>query len=240
MEKLTLHQADSNKMLILLHGLMGSKDAPYRVKFAEKMNNLGYNVLRFNFAKGGRKNINHPDIFTSQLSELGQICSSYSSFDIGLMGACSGGNVSLIYASRNRVKCLFTLAPFSIPLDYQPREVVQMDYISPEAINNIASERKRGRILKKIGLFLPPAAVQDFLKYDMCGAVSKIPEEVNTCFTVGDKDPLVSPALTIPLYEAKKGLKEFHEISSRSHGYINPSEANKVNELAHSFFRENL
>ncbi|RME53379.1 hypothetical protein D6783_02355, partial [Candidatus Woesearchaeota archaeon] len=90
MEELTFHQAESDKLVILLHGLLGSKDAPYRVAFAERMNNLGYNVLRFNFSKGGGKNIDHPDIFTSQLNELEQICSSYSDFDIGLMGACTG------------------------------------------------------------------------------------------------------------------------------------------------------
>lgn len=247
MEKSTLLRADSDKLLILLHGLMGSSDAPYRVEFAERMNSLGYNVLRFNFSKGSGKNIHHPDIFTSQLDELEQICSSYPDFNVGLMGACTGGNVALVYASRKRVKCVFALAPFSIPLDYQPREEVKMDYISPEAIseryknrakaiNLIVSEKKRGRIIRKIGLFLPPTAVQDFLKYDMCREVAQIPEETNVCFVIGDKDPLVSPILTIPLYQSKRGLKELHEIPSRSHEYINPSEANKVNELAQSFF----
>ncbi|MEM4325916.1 MAG: hypothetical protein QXU40_01285 [Candidatus Pacearchaeota archaeon] len=251
MEELNFHKANSNKLIILLHGLMGSKDAPYRVRFAEKMNSLGYNVLRFNFSKGSGKNIYHSDIFTSQLNELEEICSSYSDFDIGLMGACTGGNVALVYSSRNKVKCVFTLAPFSIPLDYQPQEEIRMNYIDPqyiseiyktqaESINKITSEKKRGRIIKKIGLFLPPAAVEDFLKYDICKAVEQIPYETKVCFVVGDKDPLVSVILTLPLYYAKKGLKELHKIPSRSHGYINPSEADKVNELAQSFFLSNL
>lgn len=251
MEKPVLHTAESDKLLILLHGLMGSRDAPYRVEFAERMNRLGYNVLRFNFSKGSGKDINHPDIFTSQLNELEEICSSYPDFKIGLMGACTGGNVALVHSSRNKVRCVFALAPFSIPLDYRPQEEVQMDYISPEiisrryrihaeAINRIVSEKKRERIIRRIGLFLPPTAIQDFLKYDICEAVRQIPEETNTCFVVGDKDPLVSPILTLPLYQAKRGLKELHQIPSRSHGYVNPSEANRVNELAQSFFTSNL
>jgi pimeloyl-ACP methyl ester carboxylesterase len=231
---------------------MWSKDAPYRVEFADYMNKLGYNVLRFDFDKGSWKNIDHPDLFSSQINQLQDICDWFDQFKIWIMGACTWANVALVHAARNEIKCVFALAPFSTPLDYKaPEEGQQLEYIDPKSIsaqykqqvnsiNNIASDKKRSRILKKIGLFVPPMAVEDFLRWNISKVVSEISEDINVCFVVWDQDPLISPELTKPLYELKKWLKELHVIKSRSHGYINPSEGRTVNNIAEKFFLENL
>ena len=254
----TLHYRTGNKgLIILLHGIMGEKDAPYRRQFANFLCDNGYNSLRFNFSVGSRGKLLTDDFMERQVEDTKKVVRyliQKGNSNLGLVGACSGANNALIVAANKefygRIKSVVTLAAFEVPTsinlnkiqvefhDYDDLERRYRDY--EERANFYLEDSKRSRLMKKIGFTISKEAVARFKNLNIRKIVESIPSILPILFIVGDKDPMVSIEMTTSLYEAKRGLKSLEVITSRSHGYINPEEASTVNKITYKWFLETI
>jgi pimeloyl-ACP methyl ester carboxylesterase len=112
---------NSKSCIISCHGMLASKDSPKYVLLSEKLSELGYTTVRFDFRGCGESD---GQIWNSHLSnrlaDLEAIVEHVrSEFDIdhfGLFGSSMGGYISYLKAAKDlRIKTMVTLAsPFSM------------------------------------------------------------------------------------------------------------------------------
>jgi len=248
------YSSRKNPAIILLHGAMGHKDAVYRVKFAEELNYHGYNVIRFNFSVASKGKEVTDNFFTKQVKDLENIIlhckENYSFENLAIMGACSGANLALLAGKDKQIKSIVALAPFEIPKDlvvesntlnihdYNDVDKTHEEYFND--VNKVLSDEKRLRMIRKIGIPISKEAILDFKSLNINVEVQKIPEKTPVLFIIGNKDPVINLEMVKPIYAQKRGVKELQIIPARSHGYINPKEAELVDNLAYSWFNKTI
>jgi predicted alpha/beta-fold hydrolase len=247
----SLHsRGEGSNLVILLHGLKGSKDGKHRRGFAEFMYDLGYSVLRFNFSVGSALDEREEfgRFLNTQVEELGRILSYVNSNlrpeRTGIMGGCTGGNVALLAASDERfegaIDSVVTLAPYDIPRDKMQFDKKVRFEVFSATVHDLLVETKRARGLQKVRLVYGLDSIRELFEVDMVYRVGKIPKDLPVRFIVGHKDPLVTREMVEPLFYAKSGIKDLCVIYSRSHGYANPREVRAVNGLASGWFNATL
>lgn len=121
--ELNYYDNNSNKSLIISHGLEGNNDRPYVIGMAKKFFQKGWNVIAWNY-RGCNGKVNHSiksyhSGFTQDLEEVIAFASKPKVETISLVGFSLGGNLTLKYLGRDykvntRIKSAVT---FSVPLD---------------------------------------------------------------------------------------------------------------------------
>lgn len=110
----TLHtgNADSNKIVVIGHGVTGNKDRPFVVALGEGLAAAGINALRFSFAGNGDSEGKFVDCtITKEVSDLGTVLDALTGKEICYIGHSMGGAVGVIRTSEDdRIKQLVSLA----------------------------------------------------------------------------------------------------------------------------------
>ncbi|MCX6814338.1 MAG: alpha/beta fold hydrolase [Candidatus Aenigmarchaeota archaeon] len=101
-----LHEADSDKVVILLHGFGGDKDEQgIFVRTAENLNKNGFSALRFDFAGSGESEGEFSEMsFSSGIEDLNsaiEFVKNKGYKKIGLVGQSFGGAVSILGYSKS-------------------------------------------------------------------------------------------------------------------------------------------
>ena len=226
-------------LIIQIPGFRGHRNAPGRVNFARKyLAANSFASLRFDFTD----NTSMPslrEVSGRHMEELKRVLecalANIKPASIALYGNCLAANLALEIAAdpmySSRIKAVIALSPFGIPHEF----AVESALLQKE----MQADRRRN-ILAKIGIDASPEFMAELVAANMAGNVAKIPETTPVLFLVGNHDPLTGPIAVRPLFEAKKGRKEYVEFPGRSHGYINPQESRIVDESALAFLKTSL
>ncbi len=121
--ELNYYEGDSDKTLILSHGLEGNTTRPYIIGMAKRFLLKGWNVIAWNY-RGCNGKVNNSiksyhSGFTEDLEEVIKYACTRRATTIALVGFSLGGNLTLRYLAggnkiNNRIKCAVA---FSVPLD---------------------------------------------------------------------------------------------------------------------------
>lgn len=119
---LTLHPASTAaaaaappSIVLIGHGVTGSKDRPWLEALADAVAEAGLTALRFSFAGNGASEGRFEDATLSkEVDDLGSIVDSVTSWGatrVGYVGHSMGGAIGVLRASRDaRIGCLVSLA----------------------------------------------------------------------------------------------------------------------------------
>lgn len=121
--ELNYYDHNSNRTLIISHGLEGNNERPYVIGMAKLFLLNGWNVIAWNY-RGCNGKVNNSiksyhSGFTEDLQEVIKYASRSKVTTISLVGFSLGGNLTLKYLGgesniNDRIKCAVV---FSIPLD---------------------------------------------------------------------------------------------------------------------------
>lgn len=121
--ELNYYDNNSNKTLIISHGLEGNNERPYVIGMAKLFLLNGWNVIAWNY-RGCNGKVNNSiksyhSGFTDDLEEIIKYASTSKVTTISLVGFSLGGNLTLKFLGgksklNNRIKCAVV---FSVPLD---------------------------------------------------------------------------------------------------------------------------
>lgn len=110
----TFHDADSDVVVVIGHGVTGNKDRPLVVALAEGLAAAGISALRFSFAGNGDSEGDFRDAHISkEVADLGAVMDSVEAVGktIYYAGHSMGGAVGVTRASSDaRIKALISLA----------------------------------------------------------------------------------------------------------------------------------
>ena len=104
-------RSDSNKLVILCHGLEGSSKAQYMRGMAKALSSYGFDVVALNFrgcsGEPNKKPSSYHSGLTSDLDDLlSYVRNSFSYSQIHLLGFSLGGNVILKYLGERGSKLI--------------------------------------------------------------------------------------------------------------------------------------
>lgn len=202
-----LHEATSDKILIICHGFRGSKEGGGRaVKLSNEVANMKIAVMRFDFTPLAS--------LTRQVEEVGAVV-DYCRQKLGiqniyLLGRSMGGSAALAYAAQQG--CIDGLCLWAAPWDL--RETFQLalreDYdklLQGQAVVIDAGEET---------ILLRPDFIRDFANYRLLSAVGKL-KKVPLLILHGDQDEVVPLKQAELMYQNAKHLKKLHVIEGGDH-----------------------
>ncbi len=110
----TFHEGnpESDKIVVIGHGVTGNKDRPFVVALAEGLAAAGFNALRFSFAGNGGSEGRFEDChITKEVADLKAVLDTLEGKTIAYVGHSMGGAVGVIAASEDkRISHLVSLA----------------------------------------------------------------------------------------------------------------------------------
>lgn len=240
-----LNVKDSNKAVILAHGMTVSKDDEgIFVKTEPKLNDLGFSTLRFDFRAHGKSSGDSVKDFTIS-GELTDLESTFKFLEgkgfqwFGLAGASFGGSISALYAGRNpeQINKLFLANPV---LDY---DKTFLNPITPWAMKTFFNFTDK---LNKFG-FIEEASrkfkmgkplMDEMSRYNPCKELNKYK---NPLFVAhGDRDDKVSLKHVRECFNnLDNKQKEFKLIKGSGHGFDEEPFETDVVEMIINFFNHN-
>jgi uncharacterized protein len=110
----TLHhgKTDSDKLVLIGHGVTGNKDRPFVVAMGEGLAKAGISAVRFSFSGNGLSGGKFTEsTISKEVDDLGAVIDAFEGKKICYVGHSMGGAVGVLRAARdNRIKALVTLA----------------------------------------------------------------------------------------------------------------------------------
>ena len=110
----TFHSAsrESDKVVVLGHGVTGNKDRPFVVALAEELAKAGISALRFSFSGNGASGGRFVEsTISKEVDDLGSVLNQVTAARIGYIGHSMGGAVGVLRAAKDsRLKFLVSLA----------------------------------------------------------------------------------------------------------------------------------
>ena len=102
----------TRQIVVLGHGVTGSKDRPFIMALAEGLAAAGRHVLRFSFAGNGTSGGRFVDsTISKEVEDLAAVLDALTDYEICYVGHSMGGAVGVLAAKRDeRVKLLVSLA----------------------------------------------------------------------------------------------------------------------------------
>jgi len=191
-----LHENKTDKIIIICHGMTGSKENNFIPLLSNNLFENGFSVLRFDFTGNGEsgKEINE-GTYSQEINDLGNAIDFLEKLNykkICVIGHSMGGTVSIIRTSIDkRINCLI---PIAAPV--HPGKESLFPHQQKEL-------EERGWILWWGHRKLKKSFFDDASKYDCTKYVKKI--NVPILILHGEKDG------TIPLQQAKDLYKNANE-----------------------------
>jgi alpha/beta superfamily hydrolase len=122
----TLHEAaeETNKIVVIGHGVTGNKDRPLVVALAQALAEHGIHALRFSFSGNGNSEGKFTDsCISKEIEDLGCVLDALVDFEITYAGHSMGGAVGVIRtANDHRIKKLISLAGMVHTREFAERE----------------------------------------------------------------------------------------------------------------------
>jgi alpha-beta hydrolase superfamily lysophospholipase len=235
-----LHEADSDKAVILLHGFSADKDERgIFIRAAEALSKSGFTALRFDFAGSGESGGKFEEMsFNSEVSDLKsaiKLMKSKGYKKIGLVGASFGGSVSILGCS-NGVKTIVLWNPL---LRIETFE----DYLSTQNKNWREDFRAKGffefykenkRRFFRVGKNL----VGELDKINILSEARKV--KVPVMAANGDKDYITPLSDSKELMKVIKAPKSLEIIKGAEHGFHEPVSEKIAIRLTLEWFRKYL
>ena len=105
-------EQDTQKIVVLGHGVTGNKDRPFIVALAEGLASAGIPALRISFSGNGDSEGEFTDsTISKEVEELGTVLDVLDDYTVCYVGHSMGGAVGVLRASEdNRIKLLLSLA----------------------------------------------------------------------------------------------------------------------------------
>jgi predicted alpha/beta-fold hydrolase len=147
---LDYYRSDSDKLVIISHGLEGSSQRPYVLGMASAFIESGWDVIAWNY-RGCSGKVNNSvksyhSGFTQDLREVIKYAEMTGISSIALIGFSLGGNLTLKYLAENTISELVRVAVgISVPLDLHG-SCIQISRFS----NFLYSKRFLRTLLKKV------------------------------------------------------------------------------------------
>jgi uncharacterized protein len=115
---------DATGLVVIGHGVTGSKDRPFLVALAETLAIAGHDVLRLSFAGNGASEGDFRECtITKEVDDLGTVLDALGNRRITYVGHSMGGAVGVLRASRDpRIQRLVSLAGMAHPAEFARRE----------------------------------------------------------------------------------------------------------------------
>jgi pimeloyl-ACP methyl ester carboxylesterase len=115
---------DSNRLVVIAHGVTGNKDRPLLVTLAEALAQAGFHALRFSFSgNGGSEGRFEESTITKEIEDLGSVLSALEGWEIGYVGHSMGAAVGVLRAVQDpRIRFLVSLGGMAHTADFAQRE----------------------------------------------------------------------------------------------------------------------
>jgi len=116
--------ADHDTLVVIGHGVTGSKERPHLVALAAGLAQAGVTVLRLSFSgNGASEGAFTASTITKEVADLGAVLDALPGWRIGYAGHSMGGAVGVLRASRDpRIRFLISLAGMAHTADFARRE----------------------------------------------------------------------------------------------------------------------
>ena len=122
----TLHEAaaETNKIVVIGHGVTGNKDRPLIVALANALAAKGIHALRFSFSGNGASEGKFTDsCISKEIEDLGCVLDALVGFEITYAGHSMGGAVGVLRTGNDqRIKKLISLAGMVHTKEFAERE----------------------------------------------------------------------------------------------------------------------
>lgn len=108
----TFHKAESDRIVVIGHGVTGNKDRPALVALAEGLATAGISALRFSFSGNGESEGAFTDsTITKEVADLGSVIDALEGYNVCYVGHSMGGAVGVLRtATDDRIRALVSLA----------------------------------------------------------------------------------------------------------------------------------
>jgi len=236
----------SNKGVILAHGMTVSKeDEGIFVRAETKLNEAGFNTIRFDFRAHGSSEGDSVKDFTVS-GELKDLKAVFNFFEeeginqIGLAGASFGGSISALYSGKypNKVDVLFLANPV---LSYKKCFLSPTTSWGQENFKNVFGKIEQQGFIEvgsrdfKMGEKL----FEEMKSYQPCKELRKYQDPL---FIVhGDRDSKVAYQDVVDCFnDLPNERKELKTIEGSGHGFHGEPHETKVVDLITNFFKKIL
>lgn len=235
-----LHEAESDKAIILLHGFGGDKDEQgIFIKMAEALCKEGFTALRFDFAGSGESGGEFSDMtFASEAGDMKsaiEFMKSRGYKKIGVIGQSFGGAIPILGYSKDIISMVL----------WNP--VARMEsfrnYLTTQNENWREEARKTGtfRLYKerlKRYLYAGKSLAEESERLDIFSEARKI--SCTVLVIHGEKDSILPWKDSKELLTFLKGKKRLEIIKGAEHAFHKPSEEKPVIRLTVEWFRKYL
>lgn len=220
----------TDKLAILCHGYLDSKDYDHLKTLAEDLAKGGYTAVRFDPIGTWESDGNISDYTTTEylknVKEVLEYMLKQSSFKHILIGGHSrGGKVSILYAAQDpRISEVLGIMPSSV---HRVRNFISS---SRRLLRYSLSFRDSPKVKNQKKEFrVPFSHFEDLKKYDVLKDVKNI--KVPLVLIAGEFDKLVPPETVRRIFDEANEPKKFILIPGIGHDYRhNPSEIRAVND----------
>ena len=119
-----VHPGTGDRVVLIGHGVTGSKDRPFLVELAKGLAGAGVTAVRFSFAGNGRSDGNFTEsTILKEVEDLGRMIDAFTPAPIGYVGHSLGAAVGALRASTDpRITFLVSLAGMAHTAAFVERE----------------------------------------------------------------------------------------------------------------------